>query len=131
MESDSDPPRADFDLVAASIRADARDLDTFMEVMATKLEQALPGGVVVEREGGLFKRVHPVRKLQIGFDDWIYELEREPAGLRSAVAHSVRGITVKSETIELDSWIEALSRHLAEYARESTKARLALERLLG
>lgn len=120
-----------FDLVAASIRADARDLATFLEALAYKLGEALPGAVAVEREGGLFRRQHRVRRLHISLGDRSYELERAAAGLRCQIAHSVRGITVKSEEIELDAWIDDLSRRLAEHAVESSRARLALERLLG
>ena len=48
-------PASNFDLLAASLRADAADLKTFMEVLATKLSDALPNMVRVEREGGLFR----------------------------------------------------------------------------
>ena len=42
----------DLDLLAASLRADAGDLDAFVEALAAKLEAALPGQVEVERRGG-------------------------------------------------------------------------------
>jgi hypothetical protein len=37
---------------------------------------------------------------------------------------------IKSEPLDLDAWIEALSRDLSEQARQSERARIALERLL-
>ena len=40
-----------FELVAASLRADATDLAAFVEALAVKLEGALPGSVRVERRG--------------------------------------------------------------------------------
>jgi hypothetical protein len=43
----------------------------------------------------------------------------------------VRGIVIKSEPLDLDAWIEALSRELAAQARQSERARIALERLLA
>ena len=46
----------DFDLLASSLRADARDIETFAEALATKLEAALGERVEVERKGGLLGR---------------------------------------------------------------------------
>ena len=45
-----------FDMVAAGLRADAADLDAFVEALAVKLEGALPGRVTIARQGGLFSR---------------------------------------------------------------------------
>ena len=42
---------ADFDLVAASLRADAQDLRVFAEALTTKLEQSFPGRCHVDRSG--------------------------------------------------------------------------------
>jgi hypothetical protein len=42
----------------------------------------------------------------------------------------VRGIAIKSEPLDLDAWIAALSRELEAAARESAEGRRALERLL-
>jgi hypothetical protein len=63
-----------FDLLAASMRADAADLHTFLEVLAAKLESALPGRVTVRRRAGLLLRTQeqPV-------DAWIEALSRDLA----------------------------------------------------
>jgi hypothetical protein len=120
-----------FELVAASLRADATDLSAFVEALAVKLEGALPGGVRVERRGGgLFSREKRVRRISVSFDETRYDLEREDGTLRTSRRNEVRGIVIKSEPLELDAWIEGLSRELAAQARESERARIALQRLL-
>jgi hypothetical protein len=120
-----------FELVAASLRADATDLAAFVEALAVKLEGALPGSVRVERRGdGLFSREKRVRRISVSFDEIRYDLERENGTLRTSRRSEVRGIVIKSEPLDLDAWIEALSRELATQARESERARIALERLL-
>ena len=64
----SDPPMDDpalsFDRVAASLRADSRDLAIFLEVLAAKLTDALPSAVSIEHEGGLLSRKR-VKRLQV------------------------------------------------------------------
>jgi hypothetical protein len=117
------------DLLAASLRADSRDLSTFVEVLATKLARALPERVEVERSGILAGR--RVRRLVVRLDDDVYVLEQEHGRLECGRKSVVRGITLKNEDLSLDEWIDDLSRSLAEEGRASERGRVALERLLG
>ncbi|HXD71347.1 MAG TPA: hypothetical protein VN615_15900 [Gaiellales bacterium] len=119
-----------FELVAASLRADATDLAAFVEALAVKLEGALPGSVRVERHGGLLSREKRVRRISVTMAETRYDLERDDGALRTSRCSEVRGIVIKSEPLDLDAWIEALSRDLSEQARQSERARIALERLL-
>jgi hypothetical protein len=122
--------RLTFDLLAASIRADTADLGLFLDVLATKFEAALPGMVEVRRDGGLFRRQHPVRAVTVSLGDHRYELHRHGHRLRACVALQARGITLRTDEKPLDEWIDVLSRELADYARVSADARAALSRLL-
>lgn len=124
-----DDPELSFDRLAASLRADARDLELFLEVLATKLAGALPSAVSVEHEGGLFAKKR-VKRVQVQLGEHRYELARSRSGLEGRHSHSVRGITLKTEVLAIEEWIAALSRHLAEHARGSEQAREALNRLL-
>ena len=121
-----------FDLVAASLRADTTDLAAFVEALAVKLEGALPGDVAVERAGGgLFGRgQRQVRRIAVTMEGGRYDLERDGSQIETSRCNEVRGIVIKSEPLDLDAWIEALSRDLSEQARQSERARIALERLL-
>ena len=121
----------DFDLVAATIRADAQDAGTFLEVLAGKLEAALPGAVQVRRGGGLFARRHPVVEIALTLGEWNFRLEASSAGaVRGERAHTVRGIALKSESLELDAWVQALLAALQVHAKGSAQAADALHRLL-
>jgi hypothetical protein len=121
-----------FELVAASLRADSGDLTAFTEALATKLEGALPGQTTVERAGGGFfggqKRVALIR-VQIA--EVRYELRVHKHGMDCTRGKAVRGIVLKTEQLNLDEWIDQLSRDLNEQASRSEQARLALERLVG
>jgi hypothetical protein len=120
---------ADFDLLAASLRADATDLRAFVAGLAAKLEGAFPERVRVDR-GGLFggKRV---RTVSVDLGDNRYELEHDDGRVSCRRSNVVRGIALKNEPLELDEWIDALSRELAVEAGRSERGRAALERLLG
>jgi uncharacterized protein YhdP len=120
-----------FDLIAARLRADAVDIAAFVEALAAKLEGALPGRVTVVRRGaGLFDRRKRVREIALVLDDRRYQLDYHDGVIGASCLSEVRGITIKSERLDLDEWIAALSRELAAHAQESEQGRLALERML-
>jgi hypothetical protein len=121
----------DIDLLAASLRADAGDLGAFVEALAIKLEEAVPGAVRVERRReGLFG---PKVVRRIALDAGGRRLELR-AGAGSVQTYSSRlsgGIVLKSEELSTDDWLRALGETLAVQARDSQSTRQALERLLN
>jgi hypothetical protein len=120
---------SEFDLLAASLRADARDTGAFVEALAAKLEASFPDAVEVDRKGGLFG-AKKVRKLAIRMGDRHYELEAGERLPRTRRRTVVRGIALKSEDLGLEEWIDALARDLVEEAGRGERGRIALERLL-
>jgi len=119
-----------FDMVAAGLRADATDLNAFVEALAVKLEGALPGRVTIARQGGLFSRSKGVREISVDMGDCRYNLVSNGGHIETTRRNEVRGIAIKSERLELDDWIAGLSRELEASARQSADGRQALERLL-
>ena len=122
----------DFDLVAASLRADAADSRGFVEALAVRLEAALPGQARVQRRSRKFlSREKVVRAIEVDAGENRYALQMDDRGaLDARRSAAVRGIVVKNDPLPLDEWIDSLARDLAEQARASEQGRLALERLL-
>lgn len=121
-----------FDLAAAGLRADGADLAVSVEVLASKLEQALPGQARVERHGGGLlgrgeKRVRHVR-VQLGSNR--YELRIEGDRVEGSREREVGGISIKREPLDPQAWVAALSEDLHAEAQRSAAAREALEKLL-
>ena len=121
---------ADLDLVAASLRADAADLDGFVEALAVRLEGALPGQVEVERKGGLLGGNKRVRRIEVSLGDQRYEADVDRGRVTCRRRSVVRGIALKTQELELDAWIDALSRDLVDESERSERGRQALARLL-
>lgn len=120
-----------FELLAASLRADAGDSGAFLEALATKIGGALPQRTQIERGGGLFTHKHPIRRIALNLGEWQYTVEAEPGGaLAASRTHAVRGITLKSEPLALDAWINEVAGSLAEVAQTSLQDQMALRRLL-
>lgn len=121
-----------FELLAASVRASSGDLKTFVEVLADKLEQALPGRVTVERRPvRRFSKEKRVARIEVALGDNRFVAVARDGSLETRRAKAVRGVVLKSDVLTLDAWLEALGRDLAVEAEASEQSRLALEQLLG
>jgi hypothetical protein len=121
-----------FELLASSLRADMGDLKTFMEALATKLEGALPSQTIVARKSsGLFSKEKRVNQIFVDLGDTRYSLKADGGRIEATRGKAVRGIVLKTEQLQLDQWIDDLSRILTAEADRSEHARIALERLLG
>ena len=121
----------DFELLAASLRASSGDLSTFVEVLADKLEQALPGRVAVERRAvRRFSKEKRVARIELALGDNRYIAVAQSGALETRCAKAVRGVVLKTEELPLEAWLDALARELASEAEVSEQSRLALEQLL-
>jgi hypothetical protein len=128
--TDATPQEQDLDSLAASLRADASDIGVFFQVLAAKLSDAMPGSVDLEREGGLLKKDHPVKKLRVHAGDDLFEAELRHGSVTARHAHSVRGITLRSEELDFQSWLRALLGALQGRAQSSADASAALRSLV-
>lgn len=119
------------EVLAASLRADSTDVKVFLEVLANKLQGALPNQTSVTRHSSLFSREHPVREIVVALGDNQYRMARERQGpLMASRAKVVRGIVLKTDQIPVEQWIEELAEGLALEAARSAQARSALEQFL-
>jgi hypothetical protein len=121
----------DFDLVAASLRADTSDLEIFVEALAVKLTDSFPAFVKVERRRGLKPGPRPVTKISVVLGDDGFELAHTSGSVLCRQRAIVRGIALRSEELELGAWIDALSRALLAEAQKSERGRESLRQLLG
>ncbi len=117
----------DTDMFASLIRGDMSDLEHFLELLAQKLERGVPGVSRVERKGLFSKRVHSVH-FEAG--PARLSIEKHSGGLRATKSKVVRGVSIKSEEIVLDAWVQELAAALARMAEESAAAREALTNLV-
>ncbi|BCJ40104.1 hypothetical protein GCM10010168_29620 [Actinoplanes ianthinogenes] len=129
-------PTGDLHLIAAALRADRADVESYTRVLLTVLGDALPPGLVqVDRERTLADRLSgrpgtPV-SLTVTTPDERLVLRREPHGVRPEIRRIVHGVAISRATVTLDDWLLALAAVLSRLAADSTAARAALGRLLG
>jgi hypothetical protein len=120
------------DLLAASLRASSSDLKTFVEVLADKLEDALPGRVQVGRRSTRFLgKEKRVERLECELAGRRYLLATRDGAVEVRRATAVRGVVLKTEVLPLGEWLDALARDLANEAQTSEQAQLALQQMLA
>ncbi len=124
---------ADVDELAASLRASSGDLGVFVPVLADKLERALPGRVRVERRRvKLLSSERRVARIECELGERRYDLVSvAPGRLEGRRCTVVRGVTLKTEPLALEAWIEALAADLAEEAEASEASAIAVQQLLA
>ena len=124
-----DDPGVDIDLISASLRADSSDLSTFVEALAVKLEEALPGAAQVRRGG--FRGRGPVQAITVDTGSERLELRGHRGSIETLCARVSGGIVLKTEAVDTDEWLRRLSTALAAAAQRSQNTRQVLERLLN
>jgi hypothetical protein len=127
------PTDQDFDLSAAGLRADGTDLRISVEVLASKLEESLPGRAQIERRGGglLGRGPKRVRQVRVELGGNGYQLTVADDRVEGFRERQVGGISIKRESLAPDEWVAALTADLRAEAERSAEARAALERRLG
>ncbi len=125
-----DRPVVDMDLLAASLRADSSDLSAFVESLAAKLEEAVPGRTRVDRRRSGMFGPKAVSGVTVDLGDRRLELRTERGGVVTRCARLSGGIVLKNEVLDTDEWLATLSEALAAEAKRSETTRKALERLL-
>lgn len=121
----------DIDLLAASLRADSDDVGAFVESLAEKLEDVLPGKVKIQRgRRGMFG-AKIVRRISLDAGSERLELLRaENEAIETRRSRLSGGIVLKSEALDTEAWLAAVGEALAAEAGRNERTRQALERLL-
>lgn len=130
MAAEEHSSPVDIDLLAASLRADASDLGAFVEALAVKLEDAVPGAVTVERRRDGLLGPRRVRRIALDAGGVRLELLSGGGELQTFCSRTSGGIVLRRERVGTDEWLRALGEALAAAAADSMQTRQALERLL-
>ena len=123
-------------LLAAALRADLRDLETYERVLAGALGDSLPEGVlIIDRQRSMGDRLAgrpgEVQAIHVILGDERLDLQRERGRLVAFVTRNVRGVAISHKEVTLDEWSGAFAKALAKFAEANQRAREALQRLLG
>jgi len=123
-------------LLAAALRADAVDLDTYERILADSIADSLPAGMLeIERVRSLSDRVAnrpgKVVAIRVHLGELNLELTTRHSSLVGSVGRTVRGVAISNKEVPLEEWTRLFAEQLANVAAANAAARAALGRLLG
>jgi hypothetical protein len=111
----------EFDLHAAFLRRAEKDIKSFLEAFATRMEQSLPGQVEVHRKkDSLFSKTQHVVAITIHLGSNRFVLDNSGTGLHLSRCEEVRGIVLKNEELQLPQWLASLNKELEAMSANMT-----------
>jgi hypothetical protein len=120
----------DLELAASSLRAEGSDVRILVKVLVDQLTDALGPRLEVERAGGRFRKSEEVRSIAIALEDDRFDAVVDGNILRCTIGHSSGGIRIRSEKVDMDTWLRRLLTVLKAEAVNSQAVRLALESMV-
>lgn len=120
----------DLDLAAASLRADNSDVHILLKVLVDQLKDTLGERLRIERAGGRFRKSDAIKSVQITMGADHFEAVVDGTGLNCTVGHASGGIRIRSEQVDMETWMAKLLGALQTEAAHSQTARQALENIV-
>ena len=111
--------------IAAGMRLDLTNIDGFLGQLANTLHAGYGECTRITATG---PHVHAI-EVTVEPDGFV--VRREGSGVVAQHKKVVRGIALKTQTMPLDKWVEALTAALARQAGSNTRAAWVLARLTG
>lgn len=122
------------DLLAASLRLNSRDIEASLGGLAKLLSLLSPGNTAIKmKKHGVFNKENGIEEIAVSLGDKIFSLRRSksPQVVETSVAKLVRGIVIKTDQVDMETWSKLLAQQLSTEAARSEAGRLAVEQLLG
>ncbi|AIE87374.1 hypothetical protein [Fimbriimonas ginsengisoli] len=118
-------------VAAALARELASDAKEFVPGLCRVLQQGLPESTEVILSGGFLSR-KTVSGVRVSLGDFQYEIDSGAKGqIRATRTHVVRGISLKSEPLDIETWIEEVGAAIEERMRSNARTKAALSGLLN
>ncbi len=101
-----------------------------LKLLVRQLAAVLGDRMEVVRAGGRFRKSEDVASVQITLGDDTLRADVQGAGVRCSIGHASGGIRIRSEQVDMDTWLSRLLTTLHKEAAHSEQTRLALERIV-
>jgi hypothetical protein len=110
--------------IAAGMKLDLADVESFVFGLARSLQIALPDRTRVLHEN------QRIVLLELNLDPHLFVTRREhQGGFTAQYKKLVRGVALKTKTLALDAWVQQLTTMMAQHANENAKLAQVLAQL--
>ena len=115
----------DGEQLAAGMRLDLSNIDSFLSQLANTLYQGYAESVRITAEGRV------VHAIEVTLENHGFVIQRQGAGAAAQYRKLVRGVALKTTPMPLDQWTKKLMDALTQQAASNSKAAWVLARLTG
>jgi hypothetical protein len=119
----------DLDMAVAQLGANSTDVRILFKVLVNSLAPTLGSRLEVER-AGRFKKSDEIKAVQVALDNDILRAEIDGPTVRCVIGHSSGGIRIRSDQVDIVTWLKRLLGGLQAEATQSEAIRLALEHIM-
>lgn len=126
----SDDPSFDLSMAVSQLASNSTDARIMLKLLAGQLADALGERLTVERAGGRFRKSDEIKSVRVSLGNDLLEADVEGASVRCTIGHSSGGIRIRSEQVDMHTWVTRLLGALQAEAATSEQTRLALENIV-
>jgi hypothetical protein len=127
-----DPAGAAFDLSMAvsSLASNSGDTSIMLKVLVSQLREVLGNRLAVERAGGRFRKSDEIKSVRVTLGDDTLAADVDGGSVRCSIGHASGGIRIRSEQVDMETWLTKLLGILRDEAAHSEATRHALEQIV-
>jgi len=118
------------DLAVSALASNSTDVRIMMKLLVNELAPTLGSRLVVERRGSRLRKSEEIKTVQIALANDVLRAEVDGASVACTIGHSSGGIRIRSEQVDMNTWLKRLLSALQVEAAQSETTRLALENLM-
>ena len=113
--------QSDFDMSAAAWRSNSNNQKTYLEALAVRLSNALPGAVKITRSMNIFVKNRVIKKIIVTLGDQEFVLQYHARnGMQTTIGSRVRNITLKTDQVDFPKWLALLNSAISATAAVSS-----------
>jgi hypothetical protein len=120
----------DLSMAVAQLASNSTDAPMMLKLLASQLADALGDRLVVERAGGRFRKSDEIKSVRVTLGNDSLEAALEGPSVRCTIGHSSGGIRIRSEQVDMHTWLTRLLGTLQAEAATSEQTRVALENIV-
>jgi hypothetical protein len=114
------------DVLAAALSIERQESGNLLELLARKLQLALPRNTQVKRQ---WFGLGAIKTVTLCFEDCHYQISREHYGsLTAKTIKVIRGVSIKTTEISTEEWSQQVAQALAQMAVRNAQIRDALSK---
>lgn len=120
----------DLPMAIASLQSSGTDARLMLKLLVDQLASVLGDRITVQRAGGRFRKSDEIKSVHITLGDDSLEANVDGPSVRCSIGHASGGIRIRSEQVDMQSWLARLLGILQKEASHSEQTRVALERMV-